>query len=131
MVLTTYHNIPTDFISSWQWMEVNVKTLTNVPSLCHKAGSMGKLRLGAGKLNKTKKEKQKTKNTQEERETEKKEKKKKRKTERKNPKQEKRGRENKENFKRDILRANSETGDLQCQNILVQVMHHLAKQCDH
>ncbi len=47
-LLTTYHNIPTDNISSQQWVEVNVKqcqTLTDILRFCHKARRNGKTHL--------------------------------------------------------------------------------------
>jgi hypothetical protein len=47
-LLTTYHNIPTNNISSQQWVEVNVKqcqTLMDILRFCHKARRNGKTHL--------------------------------------------------------------------------------------
>jgi hypothetical protein len=34
--VSVYHNFPTDFISSQQWLQVNFQTLTKVLSFWHK-----------------------------------------------------------------------------------------------
>jgi hypothetical protein len=36
MVVTSYHNILTDFISPWQWVEVKCHTSTITLSFCQK-----------------------------------------------------------------------------------------------
>jgi hypothetical protein len=43
-IMNSYHSIPTDFISNWQWMEVN--------AICFPMYWQGRLGHDAGQLNK-------------------------------------------------------------------------------